>query len=295
MVEAAHVPFAMPGTILAHPRFPEARAAYIDAVMELYEGNPAGVELMLDAGRILVFGIVMCLWGACRDEDRETWPTVTRVKAALALFGLVRSRQIDALLGRLEQIGYIAFRRAPLDGRVRLVGPTERMIAHDRDWLRAHYLAHARLFGETAYALPLARDARYQRAVRAAAVPTFSAAAGNVVERNLPILQFLQRSAGLLVLMKLIRQVEDPDDARVTLSYSDIGARFAVSRTHVRDLLEAAAAEGHVVLEERGAVRLSRSLIDAFDLHLANGMSLQDFAHVAAVAQIGADNVAAHN
>jgi hypothetical protein len=279
---------ATPDVIAAHPNFGAARAAYIRSVMDLYEGKPSEIELMLDGGRILVFGIVMCLWGAYRPEYRESWPTVSRVKASLALFGLVGSRQIDALLGRLAQTGYLTLDRTPGDARSRLVLPTPRMIEHDLDWLRAHYRAHATLFGEAAYALPLARDAAYQRAVHAAAVQTFSAAAENVVEQNLTILLFLSRSAGLLILMKLIQQAGGGTDA-IPVSYSDLGARFGVSRTHVRDLLSAAAAAGRVVLDPPGAVRLTPGLLQAFDRHLANGMSLQDVGHHAAMLSLASD------
>lgn len=280
------IAFATPDVLRAHPRFEAARDAYIDAVMALYEGRPAHVELMLDGGRILIFGLVMCLWGGHRTEVRETWPSVARLKAGLALFGLVGSRQVDGILARLAKTGHLALVPAPKDARVRLVLPTARMLEHDLDWLRAHYLAHATIFGEAAYARPLARDPAYQRAVRAAAVETFQAAAGNVMEQNPAILYFLARSAGLLILMKLIRQAGSADGQALRVSQAELARQFGVSRTHVRDLLTEAEGMGLVVRAGPGRLSLTPGLLDAFDRHLANGMSLQDFGHQAAMARL---------
>ncbi len=202
--------------ILAHPKLEAARTAYIDAVLAVYGANPAAIELMLDAGRILVFGIIMCLWGAYRQDDRTTWPTVSRVKSALAPYGVASPRQIDHLVGRLVQTGYVEVVEAPRDNRLRLVLPTTQMILHDRLWLRAHYIPLSRLFGQAAYARPMALDAAFQRHQHAAAIDTPTDVAREVVRPNLPILHFMTRSAGLLILMKLIQQ-SDPGSRTVSI------------------------------------------------------------------------------
>jgi hypothetical protein len=271
--------------ILAHPRFPGARLAYIDAVMALYESHPAVIELMLDAGRILVFGIIMSLWGAFVEPDPETWPTVTRVKLALAPYRVASARQIDHIIARLVQIGYVTLARAPRDSRLRLVLPTEQMIVHDRDWLRAHYVPLAHIFGDPAYRLALARDPDFQRQQHAAAVETLNLVANRVVRPNIPILQFMTRSAGMLILMKLIRRSEGMSGP--VAFPTDIGANFGVSRTHVRDLLAAAAQDGYLTLEAGGRVRLHPPLVSAFDRIVADGMSMHDREHRVAMMRLG--------
>jgi DNA-binding IclR family transcriptional regulator len=67
-------------------------------------------------------------------------------------------------------------------------------------------------------------------------------------------------------------------DAAEGLSYSDIGARFGVSRTHVRTLLEEAAQHGDVSLSGRGGrlVELKPAILGAFDRFLADSMSGHD-------------------
>lgn len=141
------------------------------------------------------------------------------------------------------------------------------------------------MFGEAAYALPLARDPAYQRQQHAASTATFAVAANEVVLPNRPVLLFLGRSAGMLILMKLVQRLHGGREGR-TLSYTDIGTRFGVSRTHVRDLLAAAARDGGVTLEGRGQLRLMPQLLAAFDRNVADGMSMHDLAHRVAMAKL---------
>jgi DNA-binding transcriptional regulator LsrR (DeoR family) len=67
-------------------------------------------------------------------------------------------------------------------------------------------------------------------------------------------------------------------DVAKGLSYTDIGARFGISRTHVRELLDDAAQHGDVSLSGRGErlVELKPSILQAFDRFLADAMSAHD-------------------
>jgi DNA-binding MarR family transcriptional regulator len=49
------------------------------------------------------------------------------------------SRHIDELVARLCAVGFMEQRPSDQDRRVRLLLPTEKMRAHDRDWLVAHF------------------------------------------------------------------------------------------------------------------------------------------------------------
>jgi hypothetical protein len=86
----------------------------------------------------------------------------------------------------------------------------------------------------------------------------------------------MNRDAGVLVLIKLI-QMSAADSAK-SLSYSDIGVRFGISRTHVRTRLQDAAQHGDVSLSGRGGhlVELRPSILHAFDRFVAAAMSGHD-------------------
>jgi DNA-binding FadR family transcriptional regulator len=79
-----------------------------------------------------------------------------------------------------------------------------------------------------------------------------------------------------MILIKMIQRAKIEGGAEpLKVSYSDLGGRFGVSRTHVRNLLEAA--------EKMGLVRLSKSsgpfvellppVLQAFDRLVADAMS----------------------
>jgi hypothetical protein len=271
--------------ILSHPRFPEARLAYVDAVLALYEGNPQLIELMRDAGRIMTYGIILCLWGAYAEEHRATWPTINRLKAELAAFDVISARQVDEVLGRLLSVGFVTLVAPLSDLRARLVLPTDKLIEHDLRWTRAHYMPLGVLYGEEAYALPLAMDRPFQRAQKTAALPLLPYIADNVMRQNKPVMRILQRAVGMLALMKLVQMM-----ARRCLneaSYSAVGNSFGVSRTHVRDVLTHAQEHGDILLEGRGRFRLMPTLLRSFDRIVADGMSVNDRTHRTALRSLG--------
>lgn len=272
--------------ILAHPLFPQARLAYVDAVLALYETRTSLVELMRDAARILTYGVVMSYWGGYHADDRATWLTVSRLKATLALFDVVSGRQIDHILSRLVDTGFVVPVQPEQDSRIRIILPSETMIAHDLDWMRAHYVPLACLYGERDYAMAISRDAGFHPRLRAASIPLFPHIAQNVLRQNSPMSRVLDRAVGVLTLMKVVRKLAGLDVAE--LSYADLGSTFGVSRTHVRGIFFTAARHGDARIEGRGRFRLLPPLLRGFDQLVADGMAVSALAYERAQAADGA-------
>jgi hypothetical protein len=273
--QAAH---HTPEAILAHARFPAARKAYVDGVLALYENRPWVNRQMAEVGRMVTYMVLLCLYARYDPADRRTWPTVGRLKEALKPFGVASPRQIDLILARLEAIGLVSLRVAEDDQRMRLLTPTEAMLAYDLDWLAAHYAPLALLFPEDAYALPLARDVRFQVAQRRAATEIFGWSA-RIMSENREMALFLGRDSAGVILYKLVQTMDDGGgEPRISLSYADTAARFGVSRTHVRTVLRGAEAEGLVRLSGRGGagIEIMPGLIAALDRLIADGMSSHD-------------------
>lgn len=225
--------------------------------------------------RQITFNVIISLHLRHEAEDRTTWPTPRRLKDELKLFGLASERRIDALVARLIQLGFVESSASKHDGRVRILSPTARMMSLDLDWLVYNYVPLQVMFPEPGYPEPMARDPAFQRAQRLVALE-FSAKGAQIMAGNPAVMRFLNRDAGILVLIKLI-QMSAADSTR-DLSYTDIGARFGVSRTHVRMLLEEAAQHGDVGLSGRGGhvVELKPSMLNAFDRFVAAAMSGHD-------------------
>lgn len=278
--------FATPDLILGHSRFAAARDAYIAAVLVLYEGRPQLLELMRDGGRIFVYGTIMALWGGYREGEAKTFPSVGRLKAEVGRFRVASPRQIDLVLARFVQAGHLHIRAAPGDARLRLVLPTASLVEHDRTFIGAHYAPLAAMFGHEAYALPLAGDLAFLKAARAAWLATLGAMAEEVIRPNRPVLRFYAASAGMLMLMDLARRQGIAGDGTIAIDHTEYGRRFGVSRTHVRTLLQAAAADGHVSVAAPGRIRLAPDLLASLDLNIAERLSLLDRSRALAMREV---------
>lgn len=276
-------------SIRGHPGFPQARETYVRDVLALYGDDPFHNKLLMVAARIVVFAVAICLDAGHREDDRSTWPTVGNLKKALAMFSLASPRRIDQILGRLVQIGYLESEPSPIDGRVRLLRPTDRMLDHDQDWLMAHYAPLARLFGEADYRLPLTRDRRFQQVQRGIATGIFMESA-MVLLQNPGIMLFLSRESGILVLLEMAKQSVDEGSATIPLSLSSLGKRFAVSRSHLRQLLLDADAQGFLDLDRgRRRITLRPALFECLDRFIAEGMSNHDRTGAAALRALEQD------
>src|ERR1700680_3089312 len=207
--------------ILAHPLFVPARAAFVDAVLALYEGDPFLTRLLLEAGRYVTFGNIMCLHARYDETDRSTWPTMSRLKEAMAQFGLSSSRRIEALVARLVDSGFLEMVTSKQDGRVRILTPTERMFAQDQDWLAAHYLPLQVLFPDPGYRPMIERDRSFQMAQRLVSMDFFAKGA-NTLASHPGIMLFMSRDGGIMILIKLIQMTHTAnEDFHTGLSYAD--------------------------------------------------------------------------
>jgi hypothetical protein len=134
----------------------------------------------------------------------------------------------------------------------------------------------------------IGRDPAFQRAQRLVALG-FTARGSDILAGNPDIMLFMNRDAGMTILTKLVQMLDAAGGNGVEeLSYSEIGARFGVSRTHVRSLLQDAEQAGLVTLSGQGGrlVELKPAVLAAFDRFLADSMSGHDLLHRIALTQM---------
>jgi DNA-binding MarR family transcriptional regulator len=274
--DLTHLPaFHSTEEILAHPRFPHARDEYVKAILALYEHKPFLNRLLLEAGRTVLGVVIMCLYARYDEADRATWPTLRLVADSMAEHHLASASRVQDLVSRLVKTGYLEQRAAPKDRRVRIITPTAKMIAQDQDFLVSHHLPLQILFPQPGYAPIMTRDPAFELRQRLVSRDLFARGAQILASHPL-IMLFMTRDAGIMILIKMIEMTWPGSGAEpLEVTYSDLGRRFGVSRTHVRDLL--------VEAEEMRLVRLSKGrkqlvemtpqLLQAFDRYLAEAMS----------------------
>lgn len=274
------------GEILSHPRYPTAREAFVEAILALYEHDPASNRLV-EAGRGVLFIVIMCLHARYDQADRTTWPTLRLVTQSTVLHNVSSPRRIHSLITQFIGAGYIEARLSPRDGRVRILTPTAKMLQEDQDWLVAHYRPLQALFPEPGYARIIGRDPSFQLAHRLVA-SSFFALGAEIMAAHPTVMQFMSRESGMTILIKLMQLAGRTRPAtREEIFYSDIGKRFGVSRTHVRKILQEAQRGGLLRLSKDGGrfVEVMPALVQAFDRFLADGMSGHDLIYKLAVEQ----------
>ena len=273
--------FHSTGEILAHPRFPFARDEFVRAMLALYEHKPFLNRLLLETARSVLFGVIMCLYARYDEADRTTWPTLGLVTQSTVAMGVASESRVHDLVTLLIKTGYLEQRVAAPDRRVRILTPTEKMIAQDQDFLVSHHLPLDILFPDPGYAPIMTRDPAFQLKQRLVSADLFALGA-QILAGNPTMALFQSRDAGVMILIKMIRMARGQGGAEpIEVSYSDLGDRFGVSRTHVRKLLVAAEKMGLVRLTKAGGqfVELMPSLLQAFDRLVADAMSGHDLCY----------------
>ena len=269
--------------IVKHPRLAEARKVYLTHFLSLYGGDPFVVRLLIEAGRFLVYHVALILDAAQDPARRETWLTIGLLKRTLATYGVASSRHIDDIVARLCAVGFMEQRLSDQDRRVRLLLPTEKMRAHDRDWLVAHFAPLAVCYPGHGYEPVMQRDAEFQAVYRRTCSPFLPL--GIKLLLSLPdTMLFFSHAAGSPIIATLIQAaMANPDYPHAAVPYAEVGDRFGVSRTHVRKLLVAAEQAGLVKLHARGGhrVEILPRLWSSHDHGMATGMYVHDMTYLA--------------
>lgn len=250
--------------ILAHPCFAAARRAYVQAILALYEHHPFMNRLLVEAARSIVFINIVCLHFAYDEADRSTWPTLSLLQQTVAFYGLSSARRIEAMVARFIQTGYVHSSPAPADRRARILRPSDKMLAHDLDWIAAHYEPLQAMFPDVGYASTVRRIPEFHGAQRIAS-SALSAYAATLMAQNPDVMLFMGRDAGFMVLIKLFRLAQHTD-GRVPgrVSFADLG----------------------LVLLSHVGITLTPRLRAAFDRFVADTMAGHDLIWRRAVQQL---------
>ncbi len=271
--------------IIHHPRIAEARKVYLDRLIGLYSGDPHTVRLLIESGRFLVYHIAGVIDAGSDPDRRETWLTVKRLKQEMRLFGVASERHIDGLIARLCSTGFLQMRPAEQDRRVRILKPTEKLKAHDREWLAAHFAPLIVLFPEHDYSALMGPDSEFHAAFRRSTI-AFVPYAASMLLAMPDVMLYFNHAAGAVVQAELLRlTMEAPGFPDATIPYAGVGDRFGVSRTHVRQMLIEAEAAGLVKLinRDRNRVQILPRQWASYDRGIGVGMYLNDLVYMATI------------
>ncbi|MRI57003.1 hypothetical protein D8770_24025 [Methylobacterium sp. DB1607] len=275
------VEHATPEQILDHPEFPAARRVFVSEHAKVYEAGVFPAQFGADAGRVTTLAIIVCQHAGYDPADKASWPTLTYLKDTVARFGFASPRLIDSFVARLVQTGYLELRQQPEDNRVRLLCPTERLLAWDRDWMAAHYAALEVLYPDPGFKPACERDVAFQTAHARSAVAAFDAIIA-MMWSNLEIIFFLSSTSALIILLSLFEMGgSDPESRIREADLVELAPRFAVSRSHVRNILAVAQERSFLVRSgpRNAYIRLTPHWVTAFDRFIAGSLAQSDLTY----------------
>lgn len=267
--------------ILAHPNFPAARRVFIAEQTKVYAIDTFPGRFGADVGRVTTLAIIVCLYANYDPADRDTWPTLNKLKTTVARFGFASPRLIDAFVARLVRTGDLELQKQPGDSRVRLIRPTEELLAWDREWIAAHYAALETLYPDPGYAYALERNVEFQAAHARCAIEAFDGIVA-MLWSNMDLVYILSSTSGLIILLSVLEMAgSKADGAFREADLGPIASHFGVSRSHIRNILAVAESKGFLARSgpRNTYFQLTSFFVAAFDRFIADSLAHGDLTY----------------
>jgi hypothetical protein len=239
--------------VMAHSRFPEAGRALATNMLAAAGADRALDGIFKDAGRYVA--AMTAVW-----LHLSGGLTLPRLKEAGAATGFLSAGRARDLLLFLQHLDFIAQVKPPLGGAPALYEPTPTLMAAWRGHLTA--ALEAACLVEPAGRLVLARlgEAEVLAAFARAHAETLAEAASRSINQGSAYQRvFMHRHAGNQIVWTLLTSGDGepfPPEGPLQVSASAAARRFAVSRIHIKRMLDDAVREGLLGPGPAGAVVL---------------------------------------
>jgi hypothetical protein len=257
----------------SHPRFPAAFAAVLRDVVAVHRNNPLLNKVLNDRGRV-VFGVFALYLHFARDTGGLT---ASAMKALCVETRLCSPGRATAMLSLMRFAGYVAPAQHPLDRRIRLLAPTDRLIEDHRRRLAVQLTALAPLMPEGAAGLAHLDELDFVAEMAVCFGEAFRAGF-RLLGASPELSELADRNAGIIILMSLLLAAGADDGipptqpVAISISISALAKRHGVSRPHIQKFLRDAAASGFIAIDpaEPQRVTVLPRLADAMQSFVAN-------------------------
>lgn len=263
--------------VRANSAFQKAIRMHADASRSVPGSNldPYYAKHMGDAGNLLIEAVAYYHHLLKENQNFGVGATLGKLQKTAFVHGFASPRRVTIYVKRLVQIGRLNYSEDARDRRVRRLIPGPELCAtafrNTRDLVRAAAI----LWPGDGYAGRIDKDQRFFETLYTAMIHRYSAGA-DPLRPFLDVRHFTSKDAGSYLLAALIYgclQNASKLDPRTefTLNYSDAAAASGVSRTHVRNVIEAAEGLGLVTKKGEGgrSVQLTDKMIESYERYFA--------------------------
>jgi hypothetical protein len=266
-----------PDEFLRAPQFAAVRDEVIDAKLSLYEGGHLLNRLILEEGRLLCHLAALSLHAAQDMAKPGTWLTLGRLQREVTALGVASRNRVEAQVCCLRKYGFLTQQSHPSDRRVRLLVPSEALLARDAAALGVLLNALARFGLSPAIGYAGPPHAPLHQALRRATARRHPAVS-RLVRRHPLLTPFLAHDCGYMILLLVLRSAREDSQNGNATGYQWLAKKTGVSRTHVRRLLEAAGTAGLLTMDVRGGhdMRPTSAMWQVVDRWFADQFAFMD-------------------
>jgi hypothetical protein len=241
--------------LAAHPGMPAAVRALCQGMVDLFEGSRLLNLIVSDRGRVGMGLMAVYLDAGYEPRSPLSGLTVNRYKAQCAAAGLCSPGRAAAMLGLMRFAGHLEpVARTQRGQPLRLV-PTEKLLGSFRQRWRRLFASLAYVRPEGAIGLARLDDPAFAK-VFVCEVMNLFLTRERMVEHGPEMMLFIERKAGLVMLMSLMLTAAHDDDmpprGPMSAPIAALARRFAVSRAQVKDILDSAVTAGLLTPSDPG-------------------------------------------
>ena len=229
-----------------HANFMQGLAAYQDLMPAYFSDNIILNKIVTEAWRFEILVYMLYLYDIGDPENPRTGLTVTNLQRICARQKCASSGRVLAILGMMGIAGYLNRGKSEFDSRVVLLKPTQKFISIVEGWNRRIFQIIDAILPEAGLAYCQETEPRFGWDMRRNGAETLLDG-WKLLDPFPEVVHFVSRDAGWMLLLTCVaeslRLGHGKEIVPVSIDLKSFGARFGVSRTHLRRLLESAYTE----------------------------------------------------
>lgn len=261
--------------ILAHPRFDEASQRYIWGMRGAHENDPMVNHLMSEVGRFTIVSLALYLHAGRDPRDPRSGLSLTRLQDLVGGLRLASRGRVEAVVRELIAAGFVTAETSSADARLKLLMPTAKLERASYAWQMPHLEAVDMITRhEGGYARHFAPGNDFYQALQWVSNGRFLR--GIYLAEPFPqLMPFVIRDCGYVILLHLLTAPAADKKSNfgrvISLPFTEMVERRAISRSHIRRLLIEAEEHGILRLEAQGgqAIAIAPEFDALFRLWLA--------------------------
>ena len=241
----------------------------------LGEAEPWFAKYIGDLGNNILEGSALYFHLATERDGKGSGATLGKLQLLAFVHGFASPRRVTMYVKRMVQIGRLTYDTAITDRRIRRLIPSTALIETSRNQFLLLARSADLLWPGMDIAKKILSDESYFLRVHLEYGDAYVEGADPVRPFD-EVRHFTSKDAGTFLMNSMLTacirgQTALSDTTEFAINFSDIARNCGVSRTHVRNVIEAAAERGLVVISGEGgrSLRFTRKFITSYERYYA--------------------------